>query len=150
MVDLEDGETDYASNTALPKAASAFETTISKDALTIPNDAMSQQYGERASTGFIESTVSAVVRKRFGKRQKLRWSEQGAHLMLQTRIQALDGTVSPRFEQWHPGMAPNIEKQIAASCLPMNFDSCSGGGIAEILFGRLFHAPQTSFGRPSR
>jgi Flp pilus assembly protein TadG len=44
-----------------------------------PNYAERRRYGERVSTGFVESTVNTVVGKRFGKRQQMRWSKQGAH-----------------------------------------------------------------------
>ena len=36
------------------------------------------KYGERVSTGFVESTVNTVVGKRFGKKQQMRWSKQGS------------------------------------------------------------------------
>ena len=32
---------------------------------------------------------------------------RGAHLLLQTRTRALDGTLRPLFERWHPGLATN-------------------------------------------
>lgn len=70
----------------------------------IPNHAERRRYGERVSTGFVESTVNTIVGKRFGKREQMRWSRQGAHLMLQTRSRTLDGTLRGKFEQWYPGM----------------------------------------------
>lgn len=66
------------------------------------------------ATGFVESTVNTVVGKRFGKRQQMRWSKQGAHLMLQTRTRTLDGTLRQKFEQWYPGLKPSEETPIAA------------------------------------
>jgi hypothetical protein len=77
-----------------------------------PNYAERRRYGERVSTGFVESTVNTVVGKRFGKRQQMRWSKQGAHLMLQTRT--LDGTLRQKFEQWYPGMNSANETPLAA------------------------------------
>ena len=71
-------------------------------------------HGERVSTGFVESTVNTVVGKRFGKRQQMRWSKRGAHLMLQTRTRALDGTLRAKFEQWHPALKPSSETEMAA------------------------------------
>ena len=38
----------------------------------------------------------------YAKRQQMRWSKRGAHLMLQTRTRALDGTLRAKFEQWYP------------------------------------------------
>ena len=50
------------------------------------------------------NTVNTAVGKRFAKRQQMRWSKRGAHLMLQTRTRALDGTLRAKFEQWYPGL----------------------------------------------
>ena len=59
-----------------------------------------------------ESTVNAVVSKRFAKRQQMQWTRRGAHLLLQTRTRALDGTLRPLFERWHPGLATNNPTRI--------------------------------------
>ena len=48
--------------------------------------------------------ILACIIKRFGKRQQMRWSKGGAHLMLQTRTRTLDGTLREKFEQWYPGL----------------------------------------------
>lgn len=114
VMDLEDVETGYAGIKALRKAAGEFETYISNNADMIPNYAERRRYGERVSTGFVESTVNTVVGKRFCKRQQMRWSKRGAHLMLQTRTRTLDGTLRPKFEQWYPGMKPAKEIPLAA------------------------------------
>ncbi|MFV0645319.1 MAG: ISKra4 family transposase [Sphingomonadaceae bacterium] len=106
VVELDEIETDYASIKPLRKAAAEFETYIANNKGMIPNYAERRRYGERVSTGFVESTVNTVVGKRFGKRQQMRWSKQGAHLMLQTRTRTLDGTLRAKFEQWYPGMRP--------------------------------------------
>ena len=113
-IDLDAIETDYASIKALQKAAAEFETYIANNKAMIPNYAERRRYGERVSTGFVESTVNTVVGKRFGKRQQMRWSRQGAHLMLQTRSRTLDGTLRGKFEQWYPGMKTNSEASMAA------------------------------------
>ena len=68
------------------------------------NYAERRRYGERVSTGFVESAINTVVGKRFGKRQQMQWSKPGAHLLLQTRRQTLDGTLREKFEQWYPGL----------------------------------------------
>lgn len=69
----------------------------------IPNYAERRRYGERVSTGFVESAINKVVGKPFGKRQQMRWSRPGAHLMLQARTR-LDGALLGKFEQWYPGL----------------------------------------------
>lgn len=114
VMDLDEIETDYASIKALRKAATEFQTYISNSAWMIPNYAERRRYGERVSTGFVESTVNTVVGKRFCKRQQMRWSKIGAHLMLQTRTRTLDGTLRGKFEQWYPGMKQNGEDKMAA------------------------------------
>jgi len=46
-----------------------------------------------------------VVSKRFAKRQQMQWTRRGAHLLLQTRTRAHDGTLRSLFERWYPGLA---------------------------------------------
>ena len=104
VMDLEGIETDYPSIKALRKAAGEFKVYIRNNAWMIPNYAERRRYGERVSTGFVESAVNTVVGKRFGKRQQMQWSKPGAHLLLQTRTRALDGTLRGKFEQWYPGL----------------------------------------------
>lgn len=105
--DLDAVETDYPSMKAFRKAAHEFHTYVANNAGMIPNYAERRRYGERVSTAFVESTVNVVVGKRFSKRQQMRWSKEGAHLLLQTRTRALDGTLRGKFEQWYPGLAAN-------------------------------------------
>ena len=114
VMDLEEIETTYASIKALRKAASEFQAYITNNGSMIPNYAERRRYGERVSTGFVESTVNTVVGKRFCKRQQVRWSKTGAHLMLQTRTRTLDGTLRNKFEQWYPGLKSPDQQKIAA------------------------------------
>lgn len=72
VMELDDVETDYASIKALRKAATESETYITNNKDMIPNYAERRGYGERVSTGFVESTVNTVVGKHFGKRQQMR------------------------------------------------------------------------------
>lgn len=41
--------------------------------------------GERIPSSLAESTVNAVISKRFAKRQQMQWTERGAYLLLQIR-----------------------------------------------------------------
>jgi len=61
--------------------------------------------GERISSCLAQSTVNAVISKRFAKRHQMKWTKRGAHLLLQIRARALDGTLRSLFEQWYPGLA---------------------------------------------
>jgi hypothetical protein len=37
----------------------------------------------------------------------MQWKARGAHLLLQTWTDTLDGTLGLLFERWHPGLAAN-------------------------------------------
>ena len=102
--DLEDLPTTYPGIKAFRRGVEEFCTYIRRNAHTIPHYAERHRYGERVSTAFAESTVNAVVGKRFAKRQQMRWSKRGAHLMLQTRTRVLDDTLRAKFQSWYPGL----------------------------------------------
>jgi hypothetical protein len=55
----------------------------------------------------VESAVNQIVDKRMSKSQQMRWSPQGAHLLLQVRISVLDGRLREDFARWYPGFAAN-------------------------------------------
>ena len=38
------------------------------------------------------------------KKQQMRWSDQGAHRLLQLRVKVLNGELHQTFQQWYPGM----------------------------------------------
>ena len=102
--DLEELATTYQGIKAFRRGVEEFCTYIRRNAHTIPHYAERHRYGERVSTAFAESTVNAVVGKRFAKRQQMRWSKRGAHLMLQTRTRVLDDTLKAKFRTWYPGL----------------------------------------------
>jgi hypothetical protein len=58
--------------------------------------------GERISTGFVESAVNQIVDKRFDKRQSMRWTPRGAHLMLQTRTRVINGDLDQLIRRRYP------------------------------------------------
>ena len=92
-------ETDYPHFGKFARSAQEFGVYIRSNAGSLIN------YGERISSAMAESTVNAVVSKRFAKRQQMQWTRRGAHMLLQTRTRALDGTLRPLFERWQPGLA---------------------------------------------
>ena len=102
--DLEDLPTTYPGIKAFQRSVDELRTYVRRNAHTIANYAERHRYGERVSTAFAESTVNAVVAKRFAKRQQMRWSRRGAHLMLQTRTRVLDETLRAKFQSWYPGL----------------------------------------------
>ena len=48
------------------------------------------------SSAMAESAVNQVVSMRFAKKRQMRWSDEGAHLLAQIRVQALNGDLRPR------------------------------------------------------
>jgi len=52
--------------------------------------------GQAISSATAESAVNELVSARMAKRRQMRWSEQGAHLLVQVRSAVLNGTLRPR------------------------------------------------------
>lgn len=103
--DLEDAEYTSGDTTTrkLYKAVCEFTTYIENNRAFIPNYGERYRNGERISTGFVESTVNYVVSKRMVKKQQMKWSQRGAHLLLQIRTRVLNGTWEETFRRWYPG-----------------------------------------------
>ena len=76
------------------------------------NQPLIPNYGERwrneeaIATGFVESAVNQIVSKRFVKKQQMRWTKKGAHLLLQIRAQVLDERLEDTFRGWYPDFRP--------------------------------------------
>jgi FtsZ-binding cell division protein ZapB len=89
QMDIEDlDETEARSK--LLKALYEFEHYMDANKSFIPNYGDRYRNGERIATGFVESTVNQVISKRFVKKQQMRWTERGAHLLLQVRTKTLN------------------------------------------------------------
>ena len=98
-------EVDYPNLHKFARAAHEFGVYIAANTDSLINYGERYRAGERISSCLAESTVNAVISKRFAKRQQMQWTKRGAHLLLQTRTRALDGTLRPLFERWYPGLA---------------------------------------------
>jgi hypothetical protein len=102
-----------ALNTAYPglkrlaRATAGLATYIENNTGAIPDYSERWHNSERISTAFAESTVNAVISRRFAKKQPMPWSKQGAHRLLQTRTRTLNGTLRDLFTRWYPTMAAN-------------------------------------------
>ena len=105
--DVEDLETDYPNLNKFARATREFAVYIKSNASSLINYGECYRAGERISSSLAESTVNAVISKRFAKRQQMQWTQRDSHLLLQTRTRTLDGTLRPLFERWHPGLAVN-------------------------------------------
>ena len=88
----------------LLKAVEEFHTYIERNRAFIPNYGERYRYGERISTGFVESTVNQVISKRFCKKQQMQWTKRGAHLLLQTRVKTLNQELGAVFQRWYPDL----------------------------------------------
>ena len=104
-------EGDHASAHKLAKALREFVIYIKNNQSFIPNYGERYRNGERISTGFVESTVNYVVSKRMVKKQQMKWSQRGAHLLLQIRTRVLNGKREEAFRRWYPGF--RIQRQPA-------------------------------------
>jgi len=88
----------------LLKAVEEFHTYIDHNAGFIPNYGERYRYGERISTGFVESAVNQVISKRFCKRQQMQWTKRGTHLLLQMRVKTLNQELGAVFQRWYPDL----------------------------------------------
>jgi len=102
--------------TKLARGLAEFRGYLEANECFIPNYGERWRQGEAIATGFVESTVNAVVSKRFAKRQQMQWTPKGAHLLLQVRTKVLNGELDDLFRAWYAGFRPApIEAPAAAA-----------------------------------
>ena len=87
----------------LLKAVREFDSYIRANAGRIPNYGERHRAGEAISTAFTESAVNQVISKRMVKKQQMRWTPRGAHLLLQVRTRVLNDQLAGDFHRWYPG-----------------------------------------------
>ena len=95
----------------LAKAVAEFRTYIEHNAASIPNYGERYRNGEAISSAMAESTVNQVISKRMVKQQQMRWSPDGAHLLLQVRTQVLNDDLRGVFGQWYPSFDPQPDRE---------------------------------------
>ena len=98
----------------LGKAVAEFRGYISANRAFIPNYADRYRYGEIISTAFVESTVNEIVSRRMVKKQQMRWTKRGAHLLLQVRTQVLNEEWRETLYRWYPEMT-DTEDSVACA-----------------------------------
>jgi hypothetical protein len=103
-LDVAVATTDDGTARKLLRAVEEFHTYIERNRAVIPNYGARYRYGERISTGFVESTVNQVISKRFCKRQQRQWTKRGAHLLVQTRVKTLNQDLGTVFQRWYPDL----------------------------------------------
>jgi hypothetical protein len=83
-------------------AVREFDSYLRANTERIPNYGERRHAGEAISTAFTESTVNQVISKRMVKKQQMRWTPQGAHLLLQIRTRILNDQLANDFYRWYP------------------------------------------------
>ena len=99
-------------------AVREFDAYLRANVGRIPNYGERHRAGEAISTAFTESTVNQVISKRMVKKQQMRWTPRGAHLLLQIRTRVLNDQLADDFHRWHPGFthcSPDAEELAAAA-----------------------------------
>lgn len=96
----------------LISALEEFDTYIRNNSALIPNYSNRYHYGEVITTAFVESTVNELVAKRMVKRQQMRWTQKGAHLLLQLRVKTLNQELRQSFCHWYPKMEKDNEPNL--------------------------------------
>jgi hypothetical protein len=71
------------------------------------NYAAETRQGQKISSAMAESTMSHLVNQRMGKRQPMRWSAAGAHLLLQVRCAVLNKRLDSLFPSGTPNSGSN-------------------------------------------
>lgn len=88
----------------LYQAIEEFHGYIENNSPSIPNYGERYRYGEIISSAFVESTVNEIISKRMSKKQQMRWTKKGAHLLLQVRVKTLNNELRKLFCKWYPRM----------------------------------------------
>jgi hypothetical protein len=93
----------------LLKAVREFGSYLRANAGRIPNYGKRRRAGEAISTAFTESVVNQVISKRMVKKQQMRWTSRGAHLLLQIRTRVLNDQLADDFHRWYPNFSRALD-----------------------------------------
>ena len=99
----------------LYKTLAEFGHYIDANAAWIPNYGERYRHGEAISNAFVESAVNQIVSKRMVKKQQMRWSPRGAHLLLQIRTHVLNDDLAGTFRRWYPELMPTADEHALAA-----------------------------------
>jgi hypothetical protein len=78
-------------------ALHAVDKYLKGQAAWLVNYAKRYRAGERVGTSITEGTANFLVNRRMNKSQQMRWSQQGADLLLQVRCAVYNGTLGAGF-----------------------------------------------------
>jgi hypothetical protein len=94
---------------------SEFCTYIGRNSEQIPNYGERHRCGEPISTATAEGAVNQVISRRMVKKQQMRWSPRGAHLLLQVRTRVLNDDLTTDFARWYLALtSPAQQMDVAA------------------------------------
>ncbi len=62
-----------------------------------------------------EATVNQVISRRMVKKQQMRWSPRGAHLLLQVRTRVLNDDLAADFALWYTGLTVPDQQLVDAA-----------------------------------
>jgi hypothetical protein len=99
------------------KYVQELTTYLSNNASFMVNYGERYRNGERISTAFVESTINQVVSKRMVKQQQMQWTPEGAHLLLQVRVQVINEDWEATFRHWYPNFRPMQPASAAPSLM---------------------------------
>jgi hypothetical protein len=68
--------------------------------------------GKLISTALAESAVNQVINARMCKRQQMRWSPRGAHLLAQVRCAVINGDLAQRLQAYEAANAEEISPEV--------------------------------------
>jgi hypothetical protein len=111
--------TRYPTFRVLARVVHDFQRYIDRNAHMIPDCGARRRAGQVISTAFIESLVNSLLAKPFAKKQSMRWTPEGAHLLLQTRTRTLNGDLAGDLPQLAPRpVSPGPDpRRAGAPCL---------------------------------
>jgi hypothetical protein len=89
--------------------------SASSNSEEIPNHGERHRCGEPISTATAEATVNQVISRRMVKKQQMRWSPRGAHLLLQVRTRVLNDDLAADFARWYPGLTVPDQRLVDAA-----------------------------------
>lgn len=114
-LDIDEEASDEARK--LARTLHEFDHYIRTNQSYLPNYGDRYRNGEPISSAVAESSVNQIVSRRFVKKQQMRWTKRGAHLLLQVRMRVLDDTLTMTFQRWYPGIGgtqPAVEEHMTA------------------------------------
>jgi hypothetical protein len=91
---------------------------LCRNQVALRNYAQDRRKGLRISSALAESAMSHLVNERMGKRQPMRWSAEGAHLLLQVRCAVLDNPLEMLFREWLPKFRRQTPPPLIIGCCP--------------------------------